>query len=211
MTDDALRRAYARHLSEREGTGREHCALPEALLAVVERRGDEETRLATLDHVGGCAACAHDLDLLRAVHRAGPRSEAPRWRAWVPRSGGQWAAAAALVITVGLVATRTRGASDAVMRGDATALRLISPAAAAPASQPVALTWHALPDAVRYDVELLRVNGDSLFAAMTPDTTLVVPPSVVLAADAEYLWTVRAELRDGTHAATSLRFRVRQP
>ena len=68
MNDDALRRSYARHLADRGVSGRERCVPPEALLAVLERSGNDAARLATLDHVGACAACARDLDLLRAVY-----------------------------------------------------------------------------------------------------------------------------------------------
>ncbi len=211
MNDDALRRSYARHLADRGGSGRERCVPPEALLAVLERSGNDASRLATLDHVGACAACARDLDLLRAVFRAGAPTPAPK-RAWMPSHLGRFAAAAALVLTVGGVTMLARGPRDAVMRGGATELRPIAPNASAPAPVPVVLSWHGLPSAVSYEVEILSFAGDSLFKATTSDTSLTVPPSVALAADEEYLWSVRARLRDATQTSgASLRFRVRRP
>jgi hypothetical protein len=214
VTDDALRRAYARHLADRALPGRERCATPEALLALVERRGSESDRLATLDHAGSCEACRRDLELLRAVHRAGDtpvRRPALRWVSWVPASRGRLAAAAVIVVAIGAVATMTVRRHDAVMRGGPPVVRLVSPADSVPAGGPVRLTWRSAPGTERYEVELLSATGDSMFSASTPDTVLTVPAAVVLVPGGEYLWSVRAVRRDGTHAASApLRFRLRR-
>jgi hypothetical protein len=42
----------------------------ERLLALVERSGSEEARLALLDHVMACPHCHAEFELLRATHRA---------------------------------------------------------------------------------------------------------------------------------------------
>jgi hypothetical protein len=214
VTDDELRHAYARHLADGPHPGRQRCATPEALLALVERRGSEADRLTTLDHAGSCEACRRDLELLRAVHRAGETSAgrpALRWISWVPAPHLRLAAAAALVIVVGAVATMTLRRHGIVMRGGAPVLRLVSPADAVPAGEPLTLTWRPAPGTERYEVELLSASGDSMFSASTPDTVLTLPVDVALVAGNEYLWSVRALLHDGTHATSApLRFRLRQ-
>jgi hypothetical protein len=50
--------------------GREGCPDVERLLALVERSGSEEARLALLDHVMACPHCHAEFELLRATHRA---------------------------------------------------------------------------------------------------------------------------------------------
>ena len=213
MTDDGLRRGYARHLADGLRDRRERCVAPEALLALVERRGSEEERLATLDHVGACAACRGDLDLLRAVHQAG-QPTGPRVltsRRWLAAPSRRLAAAAVLVIAVGAVATVLRRTDEGLTRGGAAELSLIAPAESVVAGSPVTLTWHALPGADRYQVELLGMDGDSLFAQVTTDTTVTLPAASLPAVAQELLWSVRASLRDGTHSSASRRLRVRRP
>lgn len=63
--------AYARAVQRRSDPGRADCPGPDALLALVEHQGTEVERLATLDHVMGCVACARDFELLRAVRQTG--------------------------------------------------------------------------------------------------------------------------------------------
>lgn len=215
MTSDELRRTYARHLVAGAPSGRTRCVSPEALLALVERRGTEEERLAALDHAASCEACRHDLELLRAVHRVGAaRTERSslRWNSWGPRSYSRLAAAAVLVLVVGTVTTITLRRDDAaVMRGGSASVTPISPVGEVAAGDPLSLKWHAVPGADRYSVELLGAAGDSIFATITRDTALTLPATVPLMPDRDYLWSVRAELRDGTHAVASpLRFRIRQ-
>jgi hypothetical protein len=49
--------------------GREACPEVERLLALVERSGSEEARLALLDHVMACPHCHAEFELLRATDR----------------------------------------------------------------------------------------------------------------------------------------------
>jgi hypothetical protein len=58
--------------------GRERCPELDRLLALVERSGSEEGRLAVLDHVMACPHCHAEFELLRAAHRAtGEQPRAP--------------------------------------------------------------------------------------------------------------------------------------
>src|SRR5690242_15022183 len=120
MTEDELRARYHEALRDRANGDRSACPTPEELLAVVERRGSEAGRLATLDHAMSCSAgCAPEFELLRAMHAAGGTARARRVRfpVWsvIP------AAAAVLIVALGVRqwAHQGRGAETAVMRGGA--------------------------------------------------------------------------------------------
>jgi len=215
VNDDQLRQAYARQLAKRATGAREGCASPEALLALVERRGSEMERLATLDHAMGCETCRLDLELLRAVNRAGEGRLAASVRSIRPRqilalaSPRRLAAAAVLVIAVGALATATlRRGREAGWRGPAK-LALVSPKGAIPSSEGLSLVWRRAAGAVRYEVELLTAAGDSVFATATADTVLTLPPAATLLPGSDYVWSVRSVLGDGTQAASApLRFRI---
>ncbi|HXV85246.1 MAG TPA: hypothetical protein VD793_01035 [Gemmatimonadales bacterium] len=208
MNDQEIRQAYVRRLAAApRGTG---CPSPEALLALVERTGTEEERLATLDHAMACAACRRDVDLLRSVTTVGAGLSRTGVRAWLGTPALQLAAAAVLVLAVGGVATLLLRpeAGDTVWRGSAESA-LVSPEGPVPVSQGARLVWRRAQRAVRYEVEVLTAAGDSLFATATPDTVLTLPPEASLLPGSDYVWSVRAVLENGTRtAAATLRFRV---
>ena len=71
------------------------------------------------------------------------------------------------------------------------------------------LIWRRVPQAVRYQVEVLSASGESAFAMPTTDTTLILPAMVSLVRGQEYVWSVRAVLSNGTQAASAPRhFRI---
>jgi len=72
MTERRLRQTYDMMLALRAETapGREGCPEVERVLALVERSGSEEARLALLDHVMACPHCHAEFELLRSAHRA---------------------------------------------------------------------------------------------------------------------------------------------
>jgi hypothetical protein len=209
MTDDRLRQAYAQHLAARAPADRAGCVSPEALLALVERKGNETDRLATLDHAMACDACRRDLELLRAVAGAEPAGRARRFPQWITP---QLAAAAALVVVLGTAATiLLRRGGETEWRG-ATDIVLVSPAGPLAAGQRLTFTWHTVAGATRYDVEILTATGDSVYTGLTVDTTLVLPSGVRLTEGREYLWSVRATSSDGSQAtSTARRFRLMPP
>ena len=215
MMDDKLRSAYAALLAGRPTAGREGCVSPEALLALVERRGAESGRLATLDHVMACPECRRDLEMLRAIAVAGAelggRATAGR-RSWMMAPGLRLAASVALVVAAGgaaLVLARRGDDTDPFRGGPGSGVTAIAPAGEVPIVRARTMVWHGTRDASGYAVEVLTLSGDSLFAAATADTVLSLPSSVALEAGREYLWTVRVRLRDGSQAAAPpLRFRI---
>lgn len=198
MNDDELRRAYAALLARPADVTRSSCLSPESLLALVERRGDEATRLATLDHAMACEPCRRELDLLRAAAAA-----APARRRLLPGLGA--AAAIILVAAAGgvlLVSDPRR----AITRGDE--METHAPTLLA---DTVRLAWPPVSEAVRYDVEVLSRTGEQVVAETTTDTVLLIVDRARIAAGRDYLWSVRATRRDGSQlVARPTRFRLQE-
>lgn len=210
MNDDDLKRAYAASLAAGRPASRQACPSPEALLALVERRGSELERLATLDHAMACEACRRDLELLRAIESAGAPSGAGRFGFSAPVRA---AAAVVLMIVGGAAAALLlrREPSDTPMRGGAS-IGLVAPTGEVRLEDARTFTWRQVPGARGYDVEVLTAAGDSVFSgrATDTDTTLRLPDAAPFAPGREYVWSVRASMPDGTHAAAvPRRFRVR--
>ena len=197
MNDEKLRAAYALLLEERAGRG--DCVSAEALVALVAGKASESDRLATLRHVAECRHCQVDLDLLRTASDVAQRVARPVWRS------PAYAVAASVLLLLGTVAIwRSTQPTGETMRGAATALRLQAPAANAAASLPVTLRWTAVPNARRYNVEVLRADGSLAYQAATTDTTVDLPVQS-LAPNAEYRWWVRALLSDGAQPRSETR------
>lgn len=199
MNDDRLREAYERILAARRPGDRAGCPPVDALLAVVEQRGPEAARLATLDHTMACAPCQQDFELLRAIHAAERREARAtgRQRRW--RAPAALALAAALLIAIGLGPGRAwlddRGTDT--MRGDTNAVVLLLPDASATAGgDSLRFAWRPVPETARYTVELLTLEGSVVLSATTTDTMAVLRGARDVA-PGEYRWWVRAALPGG--------------
>lgn len=193
MTDERLREIYREALARREGAERGACPPPDRLMELVERRGEEAARLATLDHVMACPSCLTEFELLRSV------TAAARRRALRPVVAIALAASVVLLVGGGLI-VRSVGPREEVpdvLRGEAGEVVLVAPRGRLGAGSPARLVWRAVPNAWRYEVEVLEAGGSPVFSAATGDTLLVVPDSVRLEVERPYSWWVRARLRDG--------------
>ena len=204
MSDERLRQLYATAQAGRTaGTGGEHPA-PEVIAALVRRDGPEEARLATLDHVMGCPDCRRDFDLLRAVERAGIESGA------VGRASGKrgWlmpaALAASVLLAVGVGRLVLRPGGDDTTRGGGDAVELVQPGREARAGDSLRFTWHAVPGASRYELELLDAGGGVAVLAATTDTT-ASPASARALPPGDYSWWVRAITSDARSLRSALR------
>jgi len=207
MTDDAaLRDAYRELMVAREPRDRRTCPTPEALLAVIERQGDEAARLATLDHVMSCAACHRDLDLLRAASVAAEQTSAPATPALHVVRGGRSSArrfplrslavAAGLVVAVGVgMLTWHPGTRKPLLRGDEHTVVLLAPEHHADGS--MLLRWQTVPGAAAYRVEVFAPNGRTVVADTVSDSTFVLPASAGAAGGEQLRWMVTALHGDG--------------
>ena len=204
MKEDDLVRLYRHGTAARRGADRADCVAPEALLAVVEQRGPEAERLATINHAAACADCAEELELLRA-------SRVVRDRARISPAG--LALAASLVLAAGLgyytlARSRVSAATDDSdpTRGAAGDVQLVSPGATTPTLD--TLVWRSVTSATSYAVELRRDDGSLVTRATSADTVLVLPDSARIAPGNTVYWTVSARLADGTELRSAAR-RVR--
>lgn len=69
MADERLRQSYDRLLAIRaeQAADRVGCPNVERLAGLLARVGDEDERLALLDHVMGCPFCQPEFELIRAA------------------------------------------------------------------------------------------------------------------------------------------------
>jgi hypothetical protein len=220
LTDARLRELHERMLDARGEATRERCATPEALLAVVRHEGPEDERLATLDHVMSCGDCVRELELLRALERAGAeggREHAgdavefrPRlsWRRFTPLA---LAASVILAVAIGLMRRDGGPSADDISRSGDEAVTLLAPAAELAAGDPVLFVWRPVAGATRYELELVDDAGNVAFSTTTADTTATLPAARRLVPGAEYRWAVRVVDPLGSQRASAMRaLRVRR-
>jgi hypothetical protein len=214
MNDDELRAAYQASLLHTTEP-RAECIAPERLAALASGALTGPERERVLAHVAECARCRADLNVLRAVERAGAETvaasdvvaiESRRRHPW----GRALAAAAVLLVASGLWSTLRDDERPAdVARGESP-VRVIGPAGDATPATP--LRWHVVPGASRYEVSVLNAGGQAVFEATTTDTAVILPDTARLVPSTEYYWTVRAVFQDGSgREAPPTRFRLVAP
>jgi hypothetical protein len=201
VSDERLRDLYAAALEAGvTTTGGSHPS-PEAIADLVNRTGAEAERLATLDHVMSCAECRRDFDLLRTVERVAGGASRPVARpSWVLPS----ALAATLLVAIGIGRTMLTSDDDVTRGNEGASVVLVAPGAEVPAGAPLVFTWRKVPDATRYEIELLDVGGNVAASAATTDTT-ASPASAPGLPPGEYRWWVRATTADARSLRSSLR------
>ena len=200
--DDELRAAYVR-VGATDTTRGAECPTPESLAAAVrgEWTGSDAERLHVLDHAMRCAACRPEAALLHALGAPPRRGVAMRDRVWPVNRRATLAAAATVLVAVGLYganrgqrATRADDLTRGTVDGD---LALVAPAsAAAGTSDSIAFVWRSVAGAFRYTLEVDAADGSVLYTATTVDTALVAPLGGV--PRGEHRWSVRARLDDGS-------------
>lgn len=194
MSDSELQAAYGEVLRHRS-TGRGKCPSPEAIRALLERRGSEIERLATLDHVMNCLGCKAEFDLMQTVAAGNP---APARRFPVMLSA---AASVALLFSAAVLymATWGRGGRVDVLRGGAPTVELLSPRGDA-AGRPLTFVWHSAKGPARYSLEVFNAAGDAIWATEVNDTAVVMPEDKPLVVGETYHWWVLVRTSDGLEA-----------
>jgi hypothetical protein len=210
LHDSKLGEAYRAMLRDR-ATNRRDCVTPDELVGVVDGTLDEADRVRVLRHVGSCARCRHELEMLRVTADAAAAVARPAWL-----SRPVLAAAAALVLMIGGIALWQRGGGTGadIPRAGAPgpAPELLVPDEDSVVTTPVRVTWSAVQSARSYQIEILDAAGAPVFSSATSDTTVVVPETVQLEGGAVYRYWVRAMFGDGTEARSRVRrFRIATP
>jgi len=206
-SDQELKEGYGRLLETRLREGRGACVPPEAILALVEKSGDEDSRMRTLDHVMSCPACRGDFELLRSVADSLPQGGASfRRRHPFPPSILAWAASFVVLVGAGSLWWGMRGPDRAgVVRGENLSLGLISPVVGASVQGEITFLWHPHPDAFEYSVEVFDDGGEVIFTASTRDTTLTVSGPLSARGEGGLRWWVMARTGDGSFATSEIR------
>lgn len=202
FSDGELRRAYDALLRAQHHDETTQRVSPERMLALVERRGSEAERLATLDAVMSDAESAREFEVLRAL-ADGRRATSRRGL----RSPHVWLAIAAMLLVVAIPAGRLiiRPSPGEPMRSALQGAVLVAPPENPSAPESRTFTWRPVAGAQAYRMELLTAAGRPVFTTRTTDTTVTLPRDVPIAANVEHRWWVSAEMADGTQRASDFR------
>lgn len=166
--DDAtLRALYARLISRRAGQPDAPPVPVETIHALAAGTHTGSDREALLDTVLADPAMREEFRFFRDVQREGPRASGFRLARWV----GPLALAASVIVVVTL-GTRVRNGDREPLRGGDAAPAIVSPGATAPAGL-VRFTWHPVPGAETYVLEVSRDDGGAVVRTTTTDTTVL--------------------------------------
>jgi hypothetical protein len=176
--------------------------LPPELIAAYLARGISETeRRAVQHHLLDCRSCRRDVAEAAAL---GTRRRSLRWVAIaVPAA----AAAAALFL---MVPNQEAPPTTTAIRGPGTEgvrqFAAVTPGEGARVSgDSVVFRWRSEGSGVHYVLTVTDENGDVVWTAATPDTTLVPPRSAGLKPGSRYFWYVDALLADARSSTTGIR------
>ncbi|MEO6058073.1 MAG: zf-HC2 domain-containing protein [Gemmatimonadales bacterium] len=147
------------------------------------------------EHLADCAECTAELVAVDRLRPPGPS----RVR-WIALGA---AAAVAGIVLLGPSLIRRPPADGAPLRGTnpPATTNAVAPADGAELRGGADLIWHAIPGATAYRVSVSRVDGDSVWAATTRDTTLGTDEALLRAGPGSYYWYVDALLDDGRSVA----------
>ncbi|MEO8200257.1 MAG: hypothetical protein ABI679_07040 [Gemmatimonadota bacterium] len=197
MNDDILRGLYRQHLARRIPS-RDLCPSVESIEALVSRTGEEAERLITLDHVMACPACRHEFDLVRTAGEAARASARPSYKLPLALAAG------IVSLVAGALFLSSRRDAISTMRGESDGIALVLPDERSVLRDSALLTWHAVPDAFQYHVEVLEVDGALRYQRSSQDTVATVPGDSLTPGKA-YVWWVRADLATAGERRSELR------
>jgi hypothetical protein len=162
---------------------------------------DAARRSSALAHVAACARCRGIVaSVARALAdpelgaeiQAVERGPASRVRRWAPLAAGIVAAAAIILAILPAKLTDSRSTHRAPPITAAPAPRTMAPVGRV--ANAGTLQWTSVEGADRYRVTLFDIDGSVRFASEVTDTTVAIPPSVILVAGRAYAWRVEARL-----------------
>jgi len=201
------------------------CLSPADLAAYVDGEPGPERRAAAEAHLAECGRCLAALVAVGTATAASGSEAAPAdlveqaGRLYAPMRPGRrhlhaWAAAAAVLLTVGLLAQtllpetgpaatgnlpqQTRG-----IGGAGSQLQLLAPAAGSvirPTQQ--VFRWTEVPGSLFYDVRLLNPDGDLLLRERVEATRWLLPDTLQLEPGEEYFIRIDAYLSDAKYVSS---------
>lgn len=200
------------------------CLPPQGLAAFLDGALCEAEHAAAEAHLADCGFCLGQLAaLLRSMEDAMPPAVPETLRAQAERLGVRpargiprafhWAAAAMLVLALGLVATqRPPGTADSAAESvhqtryvdqDALQPRLLAPAEGS-VIQPLeqVFHWSGVPGALFYDVRLVGPDGDLLLRERVEETRWLIPKQLQLESGIDYFVRIDAYLSDARYLSS---------
>jgi anti-sigma factor RsiW len=143
-------------------------------------------------HLADCEECTAEIV---AVHRLRRPVRTPA--RWVAAAAA--AAAIAGLVLLGPQLMRRPASGEPLVRGTEPSVMAaaVRPADGAELHLADAFAWPGISGAAEYRVLVSRLDGDSVWAATTRDTTLRVAPDLIRAGPGRYYWYVDALLEDG--------------
>jgi len=181
----------------------------EDVTAFLDRRMATDERTAVEAHLADCRLCREEVAAVKRLLAARPIG---RPMMLVPIG---LAAAAALAFVLlntnraapGSSTERLRTPSGVTLPADASS-RIV---ARSPAdgdtigTGKLALLWSAVPDDPSYRFTLTDASGEPVWTTTTTDTSVTLPPNIVLRSRTTYFWYVDALRADGRAASTGVR------
>ena len=179
----------------------------EDVAAYLDRRMPADQRTRVQAHLADCRQCREELAAVKRLLVARP-IDRPIWL--VPIG---LAAAAALAIVM-LKVSRDPGSPEDRLRAPAVVLpaeSLSQITVRSPAdgdtigTGTTALLWSAVTGEPTYRLTLTDASGQPVWTTTTTDTSVTLPPNVVLQSRKTYFWYVDALRADGRAASTGVR------
>lgn len=181
----------------------------EDVAAFLDRRMSAADRTGVEAHLADCPRCRGEIAAVQRLLIARP---VRRWGVLLPV--GLTAAAAAIVAIMVLTVDRP-GSGSAVERNQAATETLRSEAlqriaVRSPADGDtippgrLSLSWSALGGEPTYRLTLTDDSGEPVWTGTTTDTSIALPPDVILQSRRTYFWYVDALRADGRAASTGV-------
>lgn len=197
------------------------CLQPETLAAYLDGGLCESERAAAEEHLADCGFCLRQLAvLIRSAEEhtaaelpADVMAKAERLAAPPARHVGnrfRWAAAAVLVLALGVFATQWPLTGSAPSNEPARQTRYadqdaLQPRLLAPGEGSVIVPleqvfrWSEVPGALFYDVRLVTLDGDLLLRERVEETRWLIPQQLRLEPGADYFVRIDAYLSDAKY------------
>lgn len=190
------------------------CPPPESFLEAERAALPEDERRRLTEHAGSCPACAAERELAR-LFDAEPQGRVvafpsrPVAARTSRRPSWQWAAAASMLLLIGLtfflarpVAPPLPAPQEGEVRG--SRIELVAPLGDM-AAVPAELRWEPVAGAAAYRIRLLAVDDTALTEIRTnrPQAPLSAEVVARLQPAVTYRWTVEALAEDGRRLARS--------
>jgi len=176
---------------------------PHDIVGYLENTLGAADRARVETHLSACEECTAELVAVRRLHH-----QTSRQRHWIGIAAAAAGIAAILLLRPGI--GREPESPPPVRGGADSGIAIVAPAEGASVTESPLFTWRAVPGAAAYRISVSRADGDSVWSATLPDTSVRAPAGALVGGTALYYWYVDALLADGRSVpGTAHEFRLR--